>query len=160
MNALILIGTLIGNLTVTSYRPVKEQTDSSPFYTSTKEHVRAGGCAVSRDLLCGACRKLHRRCDHPDNPTKLHYGDWLYIGQYGFRQVNDVMGDYTTQRVKGKKVRIPLRRRIDIFVWTWNQEHAVGVREIEVFKVEASQGKSTPDLYEVNGAGTIKGGVK
>lgn len=142
MNSLILIATLVGNLTVTSYRPVKEQTDNSPFYTSTAEHVRAGGCAVSRDLLCGACRKLHRRCERPDNPTKLHYGEWLYIGKYGYRQVNDVMGDYTTQRVKGKKVRIPIRRHIDIFVWTLKQERSVGVRKINVFKIKETSNEN------------------
>lgn len=136
MNSLILIVTLIGNLTITSYRPVKEQTDSSPFYTSTKEHVRAGGCAASRDLLCGACRKLHRRCNHPEYKEKLHYGDWIYIDTYGFRQINDVMADYTTQRVKGKKVRIPLRQHIDIFVWTHEQEHSVNVKKLNVFKVK------------------------
>ena len=135
MNSLLLIATLIGTLTVTSYRAVPEQTDNSPFYTSTGEHVRAGGCAVSRDLLCGACRKLHRRCKHPEYAKKLHYGDWLYIGKYGYRQVNDAMGEYTTHRVKRKKVRTPIRRHIDVFVWTWNQEHAVGVQHINVFKI-------------------------
>lgn len=136
MKSLILIATLIGNLTVTSYRPVKEQTDNSPFYTSTKEHVRAGGCAASRDLLCGACRKLHRRCQHPEYAKKLHYGDWLYIGQHGYRQVNDVMGAYTTQRVKGKKVRIPINNQIDIFVWTYDQEKKINVQKLNVFKVK------------------------
>lgn len=94
---------------------------------------------MSRDILCGACRRLHHRCKRPDNPTKLHYGQWLYIERYGFRQVNDVMGAYTTQRVKGKKVRIPIKRQIDIFVWSWEQEHSVGVRHLNVFTIEEAR---------------------
>ncbi len=136
MNEIIAIGVLIGNLTVTSYQPVREQTDSSPFNTSTSERVRAGGVAVSRDLLCGACKKLHRRCKRPDNPTKLHYGDWLYVDKYHYRQVNDVMADYTTQRVKGKKVRIPIRNHIDIFVWTYKEEKAVQTQTLKVYKIK------------------------
>lgn len=139
MKSLIVIAVLVGKLTITSYRAVPEQTDSTPYYTSTNEHVRAGGCAISRDLLCPACRKLHRRCNHPDNTTKLHYGDWLYIDGYGYRQVNDVMGAYSVERVHGKKVRTPLVRRIDIFVWTWKQEHSVGVRDADVFNVKETE---------------------
>jgi len=105
-------------------------------YTSTNEHVRAGGAAVSRDLLCGACRKLHRRCARPDNPTKLHYGDWLYIDGYGFRQINDVMGAYTTQRVNGHKVRIPIKNAVDMLVWTWKEEHSVNVQHRNVYKIK------------------------
>lgn len=127
---------LLGMMTVTAYQPVREQTDSTPFNTSTGERVRAGGAAISRDLLCGACRRLHHRCKHPDNPTKIHYGDWLYVDGYGYRQVNDVMGAYTTQKVYGKKVRIPIKQHIDIFVWTWKEEHAVQVKHLAVFKVK------------------------
>ena len=136
MKNLILIAAYIGNMVVTSYEPKKEQTDSTPFNTSTGERVRAGGVAISRDLLCGACRKLHHRCARPDNPTKLHYGDWLYVDRYGYRQVNDVMGAYTTQKVHGKRVRIPIRNHIDLFVWTWKEEHAVQVQTLAVYKVK------------------------
>lgn len=90
---------------------------------------------MSRDLLCGACTKFHHRCARPDNPTKLHYGDWLYIEGYGYRQVNDAMGEYTTQRVRGKRVRIPIKQHIDIFVWTYGQEKSVGVKSANVYKV-------------------------
>lgn len=138
MNVAILL-VLVGKLTTTSYRAVKNQTDSSPFYTSTGEKVRAGGCAVSRDLLCGACRKLHHRCGHPEYATRLHYGQWLYIDRYGFRQVNDVMGKATHYKVRtkvGRKVLFcPIRRAVDIFVEKWSEEHSVGVRHLEVFKV-------------------------
>lgn len=136
MKNLILIAAYIGNMVVTSYEPRKEQTDSTPFNTSTGERVRSGGVAISRDLLCGACRKLHHRCLRPDNLSKLHYGDWLYIEGYGYRQINDVMGAYTTQRVHGKKVRIPIKRHIDIFVWTWKEEHAVQVQTRGIYKLK------------------------
>lgn len=134
MNVAILL-VLVGNLTITSYRPVKAQTDSSPFNTSTGEKVRAGGCAVSRDLLCGACRKLHHRCKHPEYAGKIHYGQWLYIRKYGFRQVNDIMGATHTVK-KGRRVsKIPITRQIDLFVEKWSEEHSVGVRHLEVFKI-------------------------
>lgn len=135
MKSLVLIAILIGQLKITSYRPIPQQTDSTPFHTSTGEKVRAGGCAVSRDLLCGACTKLHKRCKHPEYPKKLHYGDWLYIRGFGYRQINDVMGDYSTQRVKGKKVRFPIRQAVDIFVEKWAEEHSVGVQFKDVYKV-------------------------
>jgi hypothetical protein len=158
VNELILIATLIGNLTITSYRPVKEQTDSSPFYTSTGEHVRAGGAAASRDILCDVCMKLHQRCQFTEYVMKLHYGDWLYIDRYGYRQVNDVMGEYTKQRVKGKVVRIPIKRQIDIFVWTYEQEKSVNVQKLDVFKVDNTRRKTNPAHYEISGTGTIRGG--
>lgn len=140
MNSLILIATLIGNLTITSYRPVKSQTDSSPFYTSTGEHVRAGGCAISRDQLCGACRRLHHRCQHPEYAAKLHYGDWLYIERYGYRQINDVMGarqHYTIRTKNGRKVMFKtIRKSLDIFVEKWSEEHSINVKHLTVFKIK------------------------
>lgn len=136
MGELVLTAIFIGNLTVTSYRPVKEQTDSTPFYTSTQEHVRAGGCAISRDLLCGACKKLHGRCRHPNYPKKLHYGDWLYVEGYSYRQINDVMGEYTKQRVNGKIKKIPIKQHIDIFVWDYEQEKSVNVKRLNAYKIK------------------------
>lgn len=97
---LILISVFLGNLTVTSYRSVPNQTDSSPFNTSTGEKVGVGGAAISQDILCGACRKLHKRCKHPEYPNKLHYGDTLYIKEIGFRVVNDCMGKVKTYKIK------------------------------------------------------------
>lgn len=76
MNELILIGVFIGNMTLTSYRSVKSQTDDSPFWTSIGERVNNHGVAVSQDLLkSGAVR----------------YGDMLYIEGQGFKVVNDTM---------------------------------------------------------------------
>lgn len=107
---------MLGHLTATSYRSTPRQTDNSPYFTSIGDKVHRGGVAVSRDLLCGACKKLHRRCKHPENQTKVHYGDWLFAKELGFLQVNDVMGDFTRQIVNGKKVHIPIRQQIDVWV--------------------------------------------
>ena len=132
---LVLIGILVGELTVTSYRSVARQTDSTPNYTSTYQRVQPGGVAVSRDLLCGACRKLHRRCEHPEDRRKIHYGDWLYVEKYGFRFVNDCMGDYTRRRVDGRIVKVPIRNQIDLWVKTYSEERAVNVRRLQVYVI-------------------------
>lgn len=139
MKTLILAATIIGNLVITSYRATPQQTDSSPFYTSTGNKVRAGGCAISRDLLCGACRKLHHRCKHPEYDKKIHYGEWLYVSEYGFRQVNDCMGAYSTVRKGKKKIHIPIVHHVDLFVEKWSEEHSIGVKQRDVFKVREIQ---------------------
>lgn len=131
-----LVALFLGTLTVTSYRPVREQTDSTPFHTSTGERVAPGGVAVSRDLLCGACRKLHRRCEHPEYPKKLHYGDALYINGYGFKYINDCMGIYTSYKVRGKIKRKIITNQIDIFVRTYKEEKSVNIKHLEVWKVK------------------------
>ena len=73
---LILISLFLGNLQVTSYRSVPEQTDSSPFFTSIGDKVCRDGVAVSQDLL---------------KSKKIKYGDWLYIEGVGLKRVNDTM---------------------------------------------------------------------
>lgn len=133
LNEIIIIVSLLGKLTVTSYRSVPAQTDDSPFNTSTGEHVHSGGVAISRDLLCPACRKLHHRCKQPANPTKLHYGDWLYSPKYGFLQINDVMG--VTKYDKKTKKRYKITNAIDIWVPNYKAEHAVGLTVQPVYKV-------------------------
>lgn len=132
---LVLIATLIGNLTVTSYRSVPQQTDGTPYHTSTGAHVEPGGAAISRDLLCGACRKLHRRCKHPEYTKKIHYGDWLYISGYGFRFVNDCMSTTTSIRVKGRVKRRPIFNQIDIWVRTYQEEKTIDIKKLEVYKL-------------------------
>jgi hypothetical protein len=99
---LVITFFFLGTLTVTSYRSVPLQTDSSPFYTSTGERVSSSGVAISQDLLCGACRKLHKRCRHPEYQKKIHYGDVLYTEIAGFRIVNDCMGKTSKRRIKTK----------------------------------------------------------
>lgn len=122
---LILI--LIGHLQVTSYRSVPAQTDSTPFHTSTGEKVSPDGVAVAQNLLCGACRKLHRRCKEPSYTKKLHYGDWLWVEDVGPKRVNDVMHKR-------------LRDRIDVWVATKKQEQAFDRKykrlKLNVFKIK------------------------
>jgi 3D (Asp-Asp-Asp) domain-containing protein len=115
-------GQYIGRVTLTSYRSVKEQTDSTPFNTSTGAHVRAGGVAVSRDLLCADCRRLHRRCVCPVGTGQLHYGDWVYISGVGYFEVNDVMGSYTSHKVHSKWVRTALTNHLDVWLGTYSEE--------------------------------------
>lgn len=132
---MVLVAILIGNLTVTSYRSVANQTDSTPFHTSTGEHVESGGVAISRDLLCGACRKLHHRCKHPEYTKKIHYGDWLYVSGYGFRVVNDCMSKTSDIRVKGKWIKRPILNQVDIWVNSYKEEKAIDIKKLNVYKI-------------------------
>ena len=130
---LVFVAVLIGELTVTSYRSIPAQTDSTPFHTSTGE---PGGAAVSRDLLCGACRKLHKRCRHPEYAKKLHYGDWLYVDGYGFRFINDVMGKTSTTKVNGRRHKRIITNQIDIWVSSYKEEKIVGFSKLKVYKIQ------------------------
>ena len=131
----------IGRETLTAYRSVRNQTDSTPFNTSTGAHVRSGCVAVSRDLLCADCRKAHHRCSCPVGTGQLHYGDWLFLDGVGFFEVTDVMGAYSSQRVRGKIVRIPLHNRIDIWVSSLAEEKAFEKRfrgtTTDIWRLEA-----------------------
>ena len=122
---LLLITVLIGALKITGYQSLKKNTDNTPFHTSTGDHVHSGGVAVSRDLLCTACRRLHKRCAHPEVAGRIHYGDGLYINGHGLVKVNDIMGEYTRQRVNGKIVKIPITQQIDIWVPSLREEQKV-----------------------------------
>lgn len=133
MENIVLIGTLVGSLTVTSYRPIPSQTDSTPLYTSTNEHIFKGGAAISRDLLCGACRKLHNRCKHPEYPKRIHYGDLLYVKDVGIMKVNDSMGSTKLDKRSGK--RITIKNSIDILVLSYSEEKAIGVKTKAVYKL-------------------------
>jgi 3D (Asp-Asp-Asp) domain-containing protein len=107
---LILCAVLIGKFTITSYRSIPSQTDSSPWITSIGEHVHSHGVAVSQDLL----RK---------NGGLLEYGDTIYIEGFGFKVVNDVMN----KRCK---------RQVDIWVRTYVEEKRVGVKSGRVWIVK------------------------
>lgn len=133
---LVFVAVLIGELTVTSYRSIPAQTDSTPFRTSTNARVEPGGVAVSRDLLCGACRKLHGRCRHPEYAKKLHYGDWLYVDGYGFRFINDVMGKTSTTKVNGRRHKRIITNQIDIWVRSYKEEKTVGFSKLKVYKIQ------------------------
>lgn len=133
---IILVAVLIGKLTVTSYRSIPSQTDSTPYHTSTYAHVEPGGVAISRDLLCGACRKLHKRCAHPEYTKKIHYGDWLHIDGYGFRFVNDCMSDISDIRVKGIKYKRIITNQVDIWVRSYQEERTVNISQLNVYKIQ------------------------
>lgn len=132
---------------MTAYQSVPSQTDSSPLYTSTGQHVRAGGVAVSRDMLCGACRKLHGRCKHPEYSKKIHYGDWLYSRDLHFLVVNDVMGarEHYAVRAKGRRRVLfkTIRKHIDVWAGSRAEEHSFYKRwdgkTVELFKMEEKE---------------------
>lgn len=101
---------LLGILTITSYRPVPEQTKpecQGRFHCTTAidDGITMYGVAVSQDLL---------------KSGEVHYGDILWIDGYGYRVVNDCMGPKA-------------RRAIDLMVFTRNEEKAVGVRHKKVY---------------------------
>lgn len=107
---LILLTVFLTNATITSYRSVPEQTDDSPFYTATGEHVHPHGVAVSRDLL--------KRWGGP-----LDYGDWIYIEGFGVKVVNDCMAERH-------------KKRVDIWVSTYGEEKAVGVKAGKIWVIK------------------------
>lgn len=141
---LILVSIFLGNLTFTSYRSVPDQTDSSPFHTSTGERVFNGGAAISQDRLCGACRRLHKRCKRPENPTKIHYGDCLYLEGIGFKIVNDCMGKTKRYKIRTKNGMKTLYQKqmnwVDIWVPMYKDEkqfhRTKGIRQYKVWLVK------------------------
>ena len=103
-------------VTVTSYRPVAEQTKpecTNRFHctTSIDDGVTKFGVAVSQDLL---------------KSGKVHYGDVLVIPGYGNRVVNDTMAPRHTNA-------------IDLMVLTRDEEKAVGVRKLTIYLMEVKQ---------------------
>jgi len=110
MKELIIGVIFLGNLQITSYRSVPEQTDSTPFITATGQHTHDSGVALSRDLLSrwnGSVR----------------YGDIIYIDGFGFKVVNDCMNKRHTKAV-------------DIWVETYKEEKAIGIRQRNVWLVQ------------------------
>lgn len=98
----------LGEFTVTAYRSIPEQTDSSPWRTSIHQRVNENGIAVSQDLLAAGI---------------VHYGDVVYLEGIGYKIVNDCMNIRHKQRFdiwvpthklekefhdayKGKKIKI------------------------------------------------------
>jgi hypothetical protein len=129
---LILELAFIGILQITSYRSVELQTDSTPFVTSTGEHVHKNGVAVSRDLLCPRAygrTKRHRRVDCT-HKHRLHYGDWVYVNGYGIKVVNDVMHERHSQA-------------IDMWVSSHAEEKRVQVRKGDVWLIDDSPKQRT-----------------
>lgn len=106
---------LLGTLTATSYRAVPEQTkpectSRNHCRTANGENVSELGVAVSQDYLDGGI---------------LHYGDCLYVDGVGFRLVNDCLNRRYT-------------KRIDIFVYNYDEEKKFGVRRLKVWVIKCS----------------------
>ena len=131
---IFLLSILIGNMTITSYRSVPEQTDSDPFITATGEYTGSHGVALSRDLL--------KRWGGP-----IDYGDHIYIEGYGIKVVNDCMADYWCLQYKmigGKKRCVKkkyIRNHIDIWVATSREEKNVGWRKGHVILIKIKEKK-------------------
>ena len=121
-----------------------EQTDDSPFNTSTGERVSISGVAVSQDRLCTACKKLHHRCKHPENIKLIHYGDCLYIEDVGFKIVNDCLGKNKHWKIKTKRgTKILFKKQnewLDVWVPSYKDEHAFhkrfGIKEHKVWLIK------------------------
>lgn len=107
---------LIGMVTLTSYQPIPAQTKPEcrgrfACTTSIDDGITKYGVAVSQDMLADG---------------RLHYGDVIYIQNYGWRIVNDCMN----KRHKNS---------VDLMVFTRAEEKAVGVRHLKVWTVNRNQ---------------------
>ena len=124
MDASLLI-LVLGTMTVTSYQPIPSQTkpECKNRYnctTSIDDGITQFGVAVSQDLLRSGAVK---------------YGDMLDVPGFGLRTVNDCMG--TTRCAKrneaGKCIkRVPQLNAIDLMVFSYEEERAVGVRRLPI----------------------------
>lgn len=119
-------------MTVTSYRPTPAQTkpeckDRDHCYTSIGENVNELGLAVSQDLL---------------RSGKVHYYDTLYIEGIGFRAVFDCMA-------------YRHRNSVDLLVYTYAEEHRIGVRKLRVWKVMPPERKEIINELPIISDGTI-----
>jgi 3D (Asp-Asp-Asp) domain-containing protein len=111
MNELLLGAILLCSpCQITSYRSVPAQTDETPFITADGGRVHKYGAAVSRDLLWY-------------NGGPLRYGDIIYVEYYGFKVVNDTMNKR-------------YRNAVDLWVKTYKEEKAVGVRKGRIWKIK------------------------
>lgn len=116
---MIVKAILLGTLVATSYRAVPEQTKPEctgrhHCETSDGENVSELGVAVSQEYL---------------NSGLIHYGDCLYISGVGFRLVNDCLNSRYT-------------KRIDVFVYTYAEEKAFGVRHLKVWLIKTQSAKT------------------
>ena len=112
MDAGLLI-VLLGTMTVTAYRPVPSQTDSTPTYTSINDRTTKFGIAVSQDLL---------------ESGEIQYGDVLKVDGLGLRIVNDTMARRHT-------------RSVDLLVLTREEEKRVGIRRCKIWRIRNGDGE-------------------
>lgn len=108
---MIIQAILLGFLTVTSYQPIRAQTDNSPTWTSIGDRTTKFGVAVSQDML---------------KDGRVKYGDILYIPGFGYRVVNDCMNARH-------------KNAVDLLVFTHREEKKVGVRHLNVYKIGGPQ---------------------
>lgn len=114
---LLLVSTM--TFQVTSYRSVPEQTDSTPFHTSTGERVREGFCAVSQDVL----------------GKQVHYGDILFVEVPAKPELSRycLVADTMNKRHK---------MAVDFWVSSYAEEKKVQVRVGRVYKLKQPRGAS------------------
>lgn len=107
---------LIGIMTVTSYRAVPEQTKPTctgrhHCETSIGDNVSETGAAVSQDML---------------RTGIAHYGDVICVDGFGCRIINDCMAARH-------------KRRVDLFVYTKEEEKRIGTRNLKVWIIHVSR---------------------
>lgn len=110
MLELVLISTM--SWRVTSYRSVPQQTDSTPFNTSTGVRTSTAVCAISPDEL----------------GKKIHYGDYLFVE---IPEKPELSRYCWVEDVMNKR----MRHSIDFWVATKAEEHKVGVRRGRVYRL-------------------------
>lgn len=111
----MMLETALLVVTLTSYQPVPEQTDDTPFITSIGKRVNHNTIAVSQDLLEG------RAC----------YGDMVYIPGFGTRIVEDTMN-------------IRYENAMDLLVFTKKEESRVGKRRgVKSYVIRSPQRRCT-----------------
>lgn len=106
-----------GFMWVTAYQSVPEQTDNSPFHTSTGERTNRLVVAVSQDQLCKVTKQCRRNVKLCCKPEAVHYGDVVKIEGIGYRIVADVMHERHKNRFDvwvaslAEEKRIPEKKR-------------------------------------------------
>lgn len=134
-----LIIVLLGTLTITSYQPIPAQTkpdcrNRHDCVTSIGDGITMYGVAVSPDLLKSGVVK---------------YGDVLDVPGFGLRVVNDVMGTTKCEAhdSKGHCIKIvPQVKSIDLMVFSYKEEHKVGVRHLQVIRYRQGEKKCNTKL--------------
>ena len=117
----LFIGLSLSTCTITAYQSVKNQTDTSPNFTSIGERTHHGGVAISRNLL----KQWGGPCD---------YGDYVYIEHLGIYKINDCMGG--TQYDKKRHERIPINNHFDIWVSSLNEERSIKTQMQNVYLIK------------------------
>lgn len=109
---MVLVSTM--SWQVTSYRSVPQQTDSTPFNTSTGARTNSAVCAVSQDEL----------------GNKIHYGDYLFVE---ILEKPELSRYCWVQDTMNKRIH----HAVDFWVSTKAQEHKINVRRGFVYKLPA-----------------------